>query len=127
LIVRNVRSPKTKAKFVEAHLLKLMDAGIDARMEAIADIDTFALVSPVLLQADRSNANSLRRDEHGSRSSYSLTLDQLVRAEALNLSSLAEHVHTREQLCEWVSGPPQPFDAARFKKNMTAKHAKKAR
>jgi antitoxin ParD1/3/4 len=26
-----------------------------------------------------------------------------------------------------ASGTPQPFDAARFKKNMTAKHAKKAR
>jgi hypothetical protein len=82
-------------KAVEAHLLKLMDAGIDARMEAIADIDTFALAPPVRLQADGPNANSSRRHEHALRSPYSMTLDQLVRAEALNLSRLAEHVHTR--------------------------------
>jgi DNA-binding CsgD family transcriptional regulator len=62
-------------------------------------------VSSSFVQAVASDVGSVRLDIHALRSPYSMTLDQLVRAEALNLSRLAEHVHTREQLCEWVSGP----------------------
>jgi DNA-binding CsgD family transcriptional regulator len=97
LIVRNVRSPKTEAKLVEAHLLKLMESG--------ADIGTVERVSSSFVQTVAPEVDSARFDVNALRNPYSMTLDQLVRAEALKLSRLAEHVHTREQLCEWVSGP----------------------
>jgi DNA-binding CsgD family transcriptional regulator len=97
LIVRDVRSPKNQGELMEVHLLKLMESG--------ADVDTVERASSAFGQTVTSEANSVCFDVHALRHPYSLTLDQLVREEALKLSSLAGHVHTREQLCEWVSGP----------------------
>ncbi len=90
---------------MEAYLLKLMASGADIEMVEQEPPRIVQTVTPEVGLPNFGAKSDAKFDANALRYSYPMTIDQLVREEALKLASLAEHVHTRDQLCEWVSGP----------------------